>query len=289
MQGHRSRTSDWVAALRALYTGAPAGLEIAPDPVAEALLPPLLALEVRALRRSPFVMRLGHRALGAVTRGLSYGIPLRTAAIDAAIRAGVGDGIRQLVVLGAGLDARAFRMGELHEAHVYELDHPLTQAYKRERILGRRPLARGHRLCAIDFERDRIGEVLGAAGFRADEPSFWLWEGVTMYLTPGAIDASLDAIAGASAPGSRLAMTYSARTGVPRWAWHTARAIAAGIGEPLHGPMSSPDVHARLGVRGFRVRSDDSAREWVRRYWPASEHHRAEAYERLVVAERHAQ
>jgi methyltransferase (TIGR00027 family) len=285
--GRRSRTSEWVAAIRALYTGAPDGLEIAPDDVAASLLSPLLRWQVRLLTSTPLATRVGHLAVGALTRGVSHGVALRTAAIDDALRDGLSAGIRQLVLLGAGLDARAFRMAELGETRVFELDHPDTQSYKRARVGTRAPRAREVVFCAIDFERDRIGDVLVARDFCADEPSFWIWEGVTIYLTPAAIRASLDAIAALSAPRSRIALTYTTPDiGASPLAREAAAALARLIGEPLHGHIETAVMHAELDRRGFGVQSDEAANDWARRYWPPSEHQRGRAYERLVVARR---
>ena len=85
--GNRSRTSDWVAALRALYSEAPPDLAIFDDAVAQRLLPPGLGLLVRSAAALPRGTRTLHRVIGTATRGLSYGVPLRTAAIDAAVTA----------------------------------------------------------------------------------------------------------------------------------------------------------------------------------------------------------
>lgn len=193
--GNRSRTSDWVAALRALYSEAPAELAIFDDAVAARLLPPGLGAMVRAATALPLGTRVAHRLIGAATRGLSYGVPLRTAAIDDAVTGAVKQGTRQLVLLGAGLDARAWRMPDLAEVTVFELDHPDTQAFKREGTRELRPLAREVRFCSIDFERQTIPDVLGEHDFDPKAPSVWVWEGVTMYLSLEAIEATLDAVA----------------------------------------------------------------------------------------------
>ncbi len=206
--GARSRTSDWVAALRALYSEAPHELAIIDDPAAARLLSGPLAWTVRGAAAVPFGVRALHRALGAVTFGLTYGVPLRTAAIDEAVRQSVAEGTRQLVVLGAGLDARAWRMPELSDTVVFELDHPSTQAYKRTRVAELDPLCREVKHCAIDFERQTLAEVLSDAGFDPAQTSVWVWEGVTMYLTDEAAEATITAVAKLSAPGSRLAVTY---------------------------------------------------------------------------------
>jgi methyltransferase (TIGR00027 family) len=282
--GHRSRTSDWVAALRALYSEGPPDLAIIDDPAAAALIPPGLRALVRAGSRLPFGSRSLHRALGVASLGLTYGIPLRTAAIDDAVRRSVHEGVEQLVLLGAGLDARAWRMPELEHTIVYELDHPATQAYKRERIAGFRPLARDVRHVAIDFEHDSIPDTLVGEGFVAANASIWIWEGVTMYLTPAAIEATLDAVAALAASGSRLAMTYIP----PDYAGPLVRGIgqlgSRLIGERLRGMLARDAIFDALARRRFSVESDDSAPEWAARYWPGSARAQVRPYERLVIA-----
>ncbi|RPI61328.1 MAG: SAM-dependent methyltransferase [Lysobacterales bacterium] len=283
-EGNRSRTSDWVAALRALYTEGPRELAVLDDPAALELIPTSLARLVRTGARVPFGLRALHRTIGVATRGLSYGVPLRTAAIDDAVRRSVQAGTEQMVVLGAGLDARAWRMPELESVTVYELDHPSTQAYKRERIAELSPLARAVKHVSIDFERQSIVEVLKDAGVDARKPSVWIWEGVTMYLTPAAIEATLDAVDALAGGGSRLAMTYIP----PKFArpWLRAIGTLGGrlIGEALKGRLDPDAVRTALGRRGFRVESDDAAPEWAARFWPDAERAHVKAYERLAIA-----
>lgn len=283
--GNRSRTSDWVAALRALYSEAPPELAVLDDAVAERLLPRSLAQSVRWASRLPFGTRAAHRLIGGATFGLSYGVPLRTAAIDDAICTAVREGTRQLVLLGAGLDARAWRMPQLAEASVFELDHPDTQAYKRERTSDLPPLARDVRFCSIDFERERIPDALAEHGFDKGQPSVWVWEGVTMYLTIEAIDATLGAVEELSVPGSRLALTYLPRRYARAWMRWVGSVGAAVIGEHLRAQQDPEEIALRLGRHGFEVESDDSAIEWAER-WPPRDARRVRPFERLAVAVR---
>jgi len=280
---HRSLTSDLVATLRAFYSETPADLDVASDPVASSLLPLPLTTLVLALGR-PGLSRIAHRALTRATFGLSSGVPLRTAAIDAALRESVAAGTRQLVLLGAGLDARAYRLPELEGVRVFELDHPQTQTYKQGRIGALDPLAAEVNFCPIDFERQAIGEVLSGAGFQTELPSLWIWEGVTMYLTPGAIDATLDAVALYSAVGSRLCMTYIApKSGLMQG---LGVLLASQIGEPILGEMTAEEARGRVERRGFRVDEDSDAHTWAARFWPAKERRGVRAWERLMVATR---
>jgi len=113
---------------------------------------------------------------------------------DALSRA-VEGGVRQIVILGAGLDTFALRNphGGLE---IYEVDHPATQAWKRERLAEAEiALPPWLVFAPVDFERDDVGEKLVAAGFQQKEPAFFIWLGVVPYLTQEAIGSTLDYMA----------------------------------------------------------------------------------------------
>ena len=139
---------------------------------------------------------------------------------------------------------------------------------------------------AIDFERQSIGEVLAAVGFDAARPSVWIWEGVTMYLSRAAVDATLDAVAELSASGSRLAMTYVTPDFARGWIRAVAAIGARVINESLVARLDPDDLGDALDQRGFDVESDDSAIEWAARHWPERDASRVRAYERLAIARR---
>jgi methyltransferase (TIGR00027 family) len=116
----------------------------------------------------------------------------RSRIAEDALSNAVERGIRQIVILGAGLDTFALRNphGGLE---IYEVDHPATQAWKLER-LNEAEIALPPWLTPVpvDFERDDVGEKLAAAGFQANSPAFFTWLGVVPYLTQDAIDRTLD-------------------------------------------------------------------------------------------------
>ncbi|WP_207217570.1 MULTISPECIES: SAM-dependent methyltransferase [Sorangium] len=299
-----SLTASIVAALRALYTGMPEPYRLAPDPLAARLVPWPLALPARALPRaagSPAAARALHRAIGVATFGVGYHVALRTRAIDDALREAAARGTSQLVVLGAGLDSRAMRLPELAGVQVFEVDHPSTQRDKVERLAslargdgsaagapGAAPelKARGLARVPVDFERDRLDEALLAAGFRPAEPTFWIWEGVTVYLTREAIEATLRLTAALSAPGSRIALTYGMLPDaeLPAWAERVIRGMFRSLGEPVRTPLAREEMRELLARAGLRVLSDESTVDWAARYWPPQRGVRA--IERLAVAER---
>ena len=149
----------------------------------------------------------------ALSLGLVEHLALRTLAIDRVVAASVAKGADQVVILGAGLDARAWRMDAMARAVVFEVDHPSTQRFKRER-LGSRTSA-GERARAdvrfveVDFERESLAARLAEAGHDVRRATTWIWEGVTPYLAPEATRATLAIVAVRSAPGSVLAVTYA--------------------------------------------------------------------------------
>jgi methyltransferase (TIGR00027 family) len=286
MRGDRpSLTAAMVAAIRAFYTAQPPPYSRAPDPLAIELVPAWLSLPARAAARYPAAAPALRRFFDAAGLGLIRNVALRTAAIDDALRAGIVAGARQLVLLGAGLDARAHRLAELAGVRVLEVDHPSTHRYKAARLRAVRPAGEAVRV-PIDFERDQLGEVLLGAGYDAAIPAFWVWEGVTVYLSRDAIRATLRALGDLSAPGSRLAVTYT-RPGARRLAAlePLAHAAAALVGEPLRGMIPTADLVALLAEAGFAPLSDESAHDWAPRYWPGDPP-RGDEWERLLVAER---
>jgi methyltransferase (TIGR00027 family) len=124
-------------------------------------------------------------------------VALRTAWIDARLATYTGDGAGrdQVVILGAGLDARAARLAR-PGLRFFEVDHPGTQAAKRERIASVAGYpADAATYVACDFEKDDFLERLTAAGFDPGRPAFVTWEGVTPYLPEEAVRATMERLA----------------------------------------------------------------------------------------------
>jgi methyltransferase (TIGR00027 family) len=112
---------------------------------------------------------------------------------DALARA-VESGIRQVVILGAGLDTFALRSPHAAlQIRIYEVDHPATQEWKRQRLTEAQiALPPWLIFVPVDFERDDVGEKLVAASFQQNSPAFFTWLGVVPYLTHDAIGRTLD-------------------------------------------------------------------------------------------------
>ena len=132
----------------------------------------------------------------------------RSRIAEDALSGAVERGVRQIVILGAGLDTFALRNphGAL-EIRIYEVDHPATQAWKRERLAEAQiALPPWLILVPVDFEREDVGEKLAAAGFRQRSPAFFTWLGVVPYLTEDAIGRTLDYLS--SIPNSEVVFDY---------------------------------------------------------------------------------
>ncbi|MBM4344089.1 MAG: SAM-dependent methyltransferase [Deltaproteobacteria bacterium] len=206
-------------------------------------------------------------ALLARTAGLALvdHIQLRTAALDAAVEQAVHAGCRQVVVLGAGYDRRAWRLATLRECAVWEVDHPATQAEKRRQLQDVPAKADRVVWAAVDFARDDLGAQLAVHGHDPGQPTLWLWEGVTMYLPEAAQRATLAVLHGRSAPGSWLALSYLTPQLLPggKLAKAVAARVFASIGEPLVGALSRTQMRGLLATSGFEVTSDSANPDWA--------------------------
>ena len=121
------------------------------------------------------------------------------------------DGIDAVVVLGAGFDTLAYRLAKKTGIPIFEVDQPINidrKAAAVQRALGQQPAS--VRLVPLDFERDDVLNVLAEHGYRPDSRTFFVWEAVTQYLSPEAVDATLERLRRAT-PGSRLVFTYVQR------------------------------------------------------------------------------
>ncbi len=288
IEGRPSITAALVAGLRALYTAQPTPRRLGDDPYAASLVPLPLAFPARLVARAPWAGEAVHNALGLASLGISWNIPLRTRAIDDALCAAIEGGVRQTVLLGAGLDSRALRLPALQGTSVFEVDHPSTQRYKRARLaaIGVAP-PKGLTYVAMSFERDSLRERMIASGFLPDEPSFWIWEGVVVYLTREAITSTLRDVVALSAPGTKLAVTYTPPFNrVIRMAEPFAQMLAAMAGEHVRSFLAQSEMAALLGDAGLSVVDDASTNDWARRYWPSLRGPASPLVERLAIAAR---
>jgi methyltransferase (TIGR00027 family) len=242
LKGQSSRTAEYVALFRALETQRPLDRRLFADPLAAAFLTGRLAA-VAALARVPGIGAVVPWAIDRRIPGPRPSAVARTKVLDDAVEVALSRGTRQLVILGAGYDSRAYRLAGASRIQVFEVDHPDTQVVKRRvvgDVLGGLP---AHvRFVPVDFDHDDLAAALDRAGLVPGLRTFILWEGVVSYLTPDAVDATVRWAARIAGAGSELALTYVHRglidgtvrfpTRVPgwrRWRRRASRSCSASI------------------------------------------------------------
>ena len=287
-----SRTAEYMALFRAVETAEPSPLFT--DPYAEALLTgPLKA--VARLARVPAIGRLATHFLDLGWPRTRSSAVVRTRLIDDLVRQAIGSGARQALLLGAGFDSRPYRLEELRNIPLFEVDHPATQKAKRGRLqlrLTRLP-ANVH-FVPVDFEKDDLETALLRAGFDPSLPTVAVWEGVVSYLTPAAVDQNFRMLSRALAQASQLIFTYVhcgaldgsvAFAEARRW-----KSSVRSTGEPFIFGFDPANLADYLRPRGFALSSDvstaDAAKSYcppIHRREPGSELYRVAAARRTAV------
>lgn len=197
---------------------------------------------------------------------------LRSRYTEDALHGAIGRGVRQYVLIGAGFDSYALRRpAEAHGVAVYEIDHPATQSLKRQRLAECRvAVPASLHFLAADLARESLGGVLSRSSFRSDEPAFFSWLGVTMYLTREDNLASLRAIAQCGARGSELVFTYLDQAvfrqeSVSATFRELQRAVSS-VGEPFLSGFDPECLADDLRDAGCELEEDLEDRELVNRY-----------------------
>lgn len=242
-----SRTALATAWLRAAHQLVDAQPRILDDPVAVPLLGPGTEDRIRGM---------GERLQAEPGLSLRAHVVLRSRYTEDRLAAAVQRGITQYVLLGAGLDTFALRQPAWAQAlRIVEVDHPATQAAKRQRIADAGYAVPDNLgFAGIDFERESLAEGLRRHGVREDQPTFFSWLGVTMYLQEPAIDAVLRCVAGFAA-GSEIVLDFlQLAEGLPqaglRQASELTRTVAE-MGEPFVSCFTPEAMEARLRETGF--------------------------------------
>lgn len=169
-------------------------------------------------------------------------------------------GVHQYVILGAGLDTFAYRNPDQDACRIFEVDLPATQQWKRDclRGAGLKP-PESVTFVPVDFERSALADGLAQASFRQDEPAFFSWLGVTMYLEEDAAMSTLRFIA-SLAPGSGVVFDYGVLPALlsptERRSMEFLAARAAGHGESWKTYFDPTSLAGTLRSLGFREVED---------------------------------
>jgi len=251
IEAQASKTALRVALRRAAHQVHDARPLVFEDPLAVKILGPEYALE---LARTPDAER---RPFSAALRAFMVA---RARLAEDALAAGYREGgVRQYLVLGAGLDTFAYR-NPFAELRVFEVDHPATQAWKREMLVGAGivvPSTVTH--VAVDFERQSLRDELAGAGIDFAAPTMTAWLGVVPYRTREAVRATVGLL-GSFARGSEVVFDYS----LPREALGEREQMMLDsmadrvrlAGEPFKLFLMPEELAAELAAVGLRVVED---------------------------------
>ncbi len=198
-------------------------------------------------------------------------------------------GVEQYVILGAGFDTFAFRRPELAERlQIFEVDHPVTQAQKRQRITYAGWDLLGHlHFVPIDFTKESLPGALQRSPFRPELPGFFSWLGVTFYLTEEVVLDTLQSISGMTTKGSTLVFDYlDADAFILEKAGkriHIMQRTAAMVGEPMKAGFEPQALAAKLAGVGFHLEENLGPAEIEGRYFQGR-HDQYHAFEHVHFA-----
>jgi methyltransferase (TIGR00027 family) len=274
-----SRTAQYVTLGRALADAGLSHVADFHDPTARVFL---TDRGKHRLRKAELAARNRKGSMTANAVGVMADMmALRTSVIDAAVSDAISAGAKQLVILGAGYDGRAWRIPELAGVKVFEVDHPATQRGKRAHLSELPPPKGIVSFVPVNFETESLDSALQQAGHDRSSPTCWIWEGVVMYLRQDAMRATLASIAKRSAHGSTLIVNY-----------HTihrgffSRLIFRLIGEPQISAWTPEEMAADLRSVGFTVREDSAVTDWNIRFAQGKAKVERGFYMRVAVARR---
>ncbi len=260
-----SLTAAGIAITRAIESGKPQSDRICYDPYARQFAPAWL------YSITAFFVRIGYAEWRGP--GVVGFIVARDRYIDDVLAESLGNGLQQLVILGAGYDSRAYRFDGLKQGvKVFEVDHPATQADKLARVKEIFGTVPAHvTYVAVDFNTQSLDQRLAEAGYDPKLKTLFIWQGVTMYLTVAAMDETLQFVARHSAPGSALVFDYIYRQVLEGRQKHgevdNMRRYRFMSGEGLTFGIDAGTVEAFLQERGFKRVLDVSADDLKQKYF----------------------
>ena len=238
-------------------------------------------LGTRRSRRVAYCGAGGHRAADPVAGEVpafdgSQGLHCGSESIRGGRAGAVGtaEAFDRYIVLGAGLDTFAYRLPrELRELRIWEVDHPATQTWKRERLTESGiPVPPNLAFVPVNFEREDLRAELARAGFDERAPSFFACLGVTMYLASPQIEATLKSVSGLPAR-SGIVFDYldagAERSPLHRLACRAVEWRVGLVGEPFRSSLSRVEVEEMLRAKGFTEVRDLGTDEVNERYFNA--------------------
>jgi methyltransferase (TIGR00027 family) len=260
-----SLTAAGIAIVRAIESEKPAGERVCFDPYAGRFAPGWLYSITALFVKIGYAEWRGPGVVGFIVARDHY--------IDDVLQDFLKDGLQQLVILGAGLDSRAYRFDGLKDrVKVFEVDHPATQADKLARVQTIFGMVPAHvAYVPVDFNTQTLQQRLPGSGYDPNLKTLFIWQGVTMYLTAEAVDDTLRFVVQHSAPGSAIVFDYIYRLVLDEVQKHgevsNMRRYRFMTGEGLIFGIEEGTVEAFLKERGFRLVRDMDAQGLKQAYF----------------------
>lgn len=269
-----SLTAAGIAVVRAVESEKPSDERICFDPLARRFVPAWLFYLMRFFIRSGYTEWRGP--------GVNAFLAARDRYIDDVLQDFLNEGLRQLVILGAGYDSRAYRFDLQGSVKSFEVDHPATQADKLTKLralFGKVPEHLTY--VPIDFNAQTLEGCLLESGYDPNRKTLFIWQGVTMYLTGEAVDSTLAFVRNHAGAGSAIVFDYIYQSvldgvqkqneigGMRRYRFMTGEGLTFGIPEGT--------VETFLKERGFRHVRDIDADDLKATYFTGKNARRAVA------------
>ena len=204
---------------------------------------------------------------------LRAGVVARSRFAEDELSAAIKRGIRQYIILGAGLDTFAYRNPHASaNLKIFEVDYPASQEWKRQQLNETKiPIPENLSFVPTDFENQSLAKQLLEAGFRTDKPSFISWMGVTMYLTRESVMKTIKQISSFLTSGSGIVFDYvvppSTQSFARRLVFQLLARRLSGLGEPWMCFLDPASLVAELKALGFEQAVDIGPEEINTRFF----------------------
>ena len=260
-----SKMAEVVALIRAEESEKPADERICYDPYAICFVSP----EVREfMARNPAKYKAQREQVESSLPGYSNSIVARVQYFDDIVKLSTLDGLEQLVIMGAGYDTRAYRIGELKNVHVFEIDHPDTIKVKKEKINEIFGFIPDHVIYVpADLEVEKIDQKLAESGYDKTKKTLFAMEGLIYYLPPEAVDDLLSFIVHSSGKESAVVFDYGRVK--PDTTIHKGKSgydFAKQRGEPVKSSINEP-IEKFLSERGFYKINNMDSKDYKKAYF----------------------